>query len=98
MFTIAKIAFVADLAETHHINRQTAQEAVNAVVATMPQALIDGYGIKLPGLGPSPSRNGLDAPHAIRPPGKASISRLNALFSSKSLAVSNDRSDSQNDA
>jgi len=51
MATITKTAFVADLAETHHINRQTAQEAVNAVVATMPQALIDGHGIKLPELG-----------------------------------------------
>ena len=53
MTTITKAAFVADLAETHNMNRQTAQEAVNAVVATMPQALIDGHGIKLPGLGTS---------------------------------------------
>ena len=53
MTTITKAAFVADLAETHkhNMNRQTAQEAVNAVVATLTQTLIDGHGIKLPGLG-----------------------------------------------
>lgn len=51
MATITKTAFVADLAETHHINRQTAQEAVNAVVATLMQTRIDGHGIKLQGLG-----------------------------------------------
>ncbi len=51
MAAITKTAFVADLAETHSMNRQTAQEAVNAVVATLTQTLIDGHGIKLPGLG-----------------------------------------------
>lgn len=51
MTTITKAAFVADLAETHSMNRQAAQEAVNAVVATLAQTLIDGHGITLPGLG-----------------------------------------------
>ena len=51
MTTITKAAFVADLAETRNMNRQNAQEAVNAVVATLTQTLIDGHGIKLPGLG-----------------------------------------------
>ncbi|WP_409409129.1 HU family DNA-binding protein [Acidithiobacillus ferriphilus] len=39
------------LAETRNMNRQTAQEAVNAVVSTPTQTLIDGHDIKLPGLG-----------------------------------------------
>lgn len=51
MTTITKAAFVTDLAETRNMNRQNAQEAVNAVVATLTQTLIDGHGIKLPGLG-----------------------------------------------
>jgi|AOMQ01.1.fsa_nt_gi DNA-binding protein HU-beta len=51
MSAITKAAFVADLAEAHNMNRQTAQEAVNAVVATLKQTLIDGHDIKLPGLG-----------------------------------------------
>ena len=33
------------------MNRQSTQEAVNAVVATLTQTLIDGRGIILPGLG-----------------------------------------------
>lgn len=45
MATITKTAFVADLDETHRISRQAAQEAVNAVVATLMQTLIDGHGI-----------------------------------------------------
>ena len=97
MVTITKTTFVADLVETHNMNRQTAQEAVNAVVATLTQALIDGHGIKLPGLGPSPSRNGLDAPDTIRPQGNALRSRLNALSSSKWPGISNGRSNSRND-
>jgi len=51
MTTITKATFVANLAETHHMNQQMAQEAVNAVVATLTQTLIDGHDIKLPGLG-----------------------------------------------
>jgi nucleoid DNA-binding protein len=51
MTAITKAAFVANLAETHNMNRQTAREAVNAVVATLTQTLIDGHDIKLPGLG-----------------------------------------------
>jgi hypothetical protein len=39
------------LAETRNMNRQTTQEAVNAVMPTLTQTLIDGHGIKLPGLG-----------------------------------------------
>lgn len=51
MTAITKAAFVANLAETHNMNRQTAQEAVNAVVATLAQTLVDSHDIKLPGLG-----------------------------------------------
>ena len=54
MTTITKAAFVTDLAETHNMKRQNAQEAVNAVAATLTQTLIDGHGIKLPGLGTLP--------------------------------------------
>ena len=84
MTTITKTAFVADLAETHNMNRQTAQEAVNAVVATLTQTLIDGHGIKLPGLGTfslkeRAGRTGRNP----QLPGNASKSRLNARSSSK---------------
>ena len=58
MTTTTKAAFVADLAETHNMNPQNAQEAVNAVVATLTQALIDGHGINCPDCAPSPSRSG----------------------------------------
>ncbi len=43
MTAITKAAFVADLAETHNINRQTAQEAVSAVVATLTQTLVIAF-------------------------------------------------------
>ncbi len=96
--TITKAAFVADLAETHNMNRQNAQEAVNAVVATLTQTLIDGHGIKLPGLGTfslkeRAGRTGRNP----QLPGKASRSRLNARPSSKWPAIYNDRSISRND-
>ena len=98
MTTITKAAFVADLAETHNLNRQTAQEAVNAEVATLTQTLIDGHGFKLPGLSISPSWNRLDTPDAIWPPGKAWRSRQNATSSSMRPATSSDISGSLNDA
>lgn len=71
MTTITKAAFVADLAETHNMNRQSTQEVGR--------------------------KRRCGHPDAIRPPGKASISRLNALISSKWPAISNGRSHSRND-
>ena len=78
MATITKTAFVADL-------------AVNAVVATMPQALIDGHGIILPGLGTfslkeRAGRN-LATGKSLEIPAKRTVS-------SKSPAISNGRSQS----
>ncbi len=51
MPAVSKAAFVANLAETHNMNRQAAQDAVNAVVAALSQTLVDGNSISLPGLG-----------------------------------------------
>ena len=85
MTTITKTAFVADLAETHNMNRQNAQEAVNAVVATLTQTLIDGHGIKLPGLSTFFLKE--RAGRAGRNPAteeSLEIPAKNALFSSRS--------------
>ena len=51
MTAVTKAAFIVSLAKTHGITRQAAQEAANAVVATLAQTLIDGHDITPPRLG-----------------------------------------------
>jgi nucleoid DNA-binding protein len=90
MATITKTAFVADLAETHNMNRQTAQEAVDAIVLTLTQTLIDGLGSNCQDWAASPSRNGLDTGESLNIPAKRTIQF-------KVARISNDKSQSQHD-
>lgn len=96
MTTTTKAAFVADLAKTHNINPQNAQEAVNAGMATLTHALIDGHGIKLPGLRTFSLKERQVVPDTIRLLGKIWGSCRNAPPGLKRLVISKSRSGNWN--
>ena len=69
---MSKTEFVAAVAGSQGLSKQAAHEAVDAVVTTLAQALIDGESLTLPGLGTFSRKNVPPAPGTIQLPVKSS--------------------------